>query len=157
MKTMRVYLVQHGQAASKDIDPARPLTEAGRRDVEKVSTFVRRLGLRVRTILHSGKTRAVQTAEILASSLEASSGTLSREGLAPSDPVEPLIEELTNAQEDLVVVGHLPFLAKLASALLTDSESLDVVAFRQGGIVCIERGDDATWRLLWMVNPQLLV
>lgn len=154
---MRLYLAQHGQAAPKDVDPDRPLTEAGRRDVEKVSAFLKPLAPRVGAIVHSGKTRAAETAETLSSAFEADSGPLSREGLGPNDPVEPLRQELEGAEEDLVIVGHLPFLAKLASALLAGSESSDVVAFRQGGIICIERGEDDIWRVLWMVSPGVLV
>ncbi len=70
--------------------------------------------------------------------------------------MEPFVGELANLQEDRVVVGHLPFLAKLASELLTGSEATEVVAFRQGGIVCIERGRDGAWRVLWMVTPEIL-
>ena len=156
-KTMRVYLVQHGQAAPKDVDPDRPLTEAGRRDVEKVSAFLKPLAPRARAIVHSGKTRAAETAEILGSAFEAAGRPLSRESLGPNDPVEPLKQELEGAEEGLVIVGHLPFLAKLASVLLAGSESPDVVAFRQGGVICIERGEDDIWRVLWMVSPEILV
>ncbi len=35
---MQVYLVQHGLAKSKEEDPARPLTAAGRDEVERVAT-----------------------------------------------------------------------------------------------------------------------
>ena len=37
---MSVYLVQHGDSVSKDVDLARPLSEKGRRDVEKVADFL---------------------------------------------------------------------------------------------------------------------
>jgi len=154
---MRAYLVQHGEATAKEIDPERPLTEAGRRDVEKVAAFVRPLALRVGAIVHSGKTRAARTAEILSLAFQARSGVLSREGMDPNEPVGPLSQELAQAQEDLVLVGHLPFLSKLASALIAGAELREMIAFRQGGIVCVERREDATWRLVWVVAPELLV
>ena len=39
---MRLYLVQHGKAASKETDPLRPLTEEGLSDVHKVAKFIKR-------------------------------------------------------------------------------------------------------------------
>ena len=44
---MKLYLVQHGRAASKDVDSRRPLTEEGRSDVENIAAFVKSLGLSV--------------------------------------------------------------------------------------------------------------
>ncbi|MDJ0848388.1 MAG: histidine phosphatase family protein [Myxococcota bacterium] len=61
---MRVYLVQHGLAKSKDLDPARPLTDAGRDEAERVARAVAAAGVDPALILHSGKSRAEQTAEI---------------------------------------------------------------------------------------------
>jgi len=63
---MRLYLVQHGKAKSKDEDPDRPLTDQGRNDIKKVAVFLaENAGLKVTSIYHSGKTRARQTAEVL--------------------------------------------------------------------------------------------
>ena len=43
---MELYLVQHGAAMSEAENPERPLTVRGREDVQRVSAFVARLGLR---------------------------------------------------------------------------------------------------------------
>jgi len=42
---MKLYLVQHAKAASKEVDPERPLTEEGHRDIQKVAAFIRPLNL----------------------------------------------------------------------------------------------------------------
>ncbi len=34
---MKVYLVQHGEAESKEVNPQRPLTEQGMRDVQRIA------------------------------------------------------------------------------------------------------------------------
>ena len=65
---MRLYLVQHGQAKSEELDPQRGLTEQGVQDVERLAAFLKPLSLAVQVVWHSGKTRAAQTAEILAPS-----------------------------------------------------------------------------------------
>lgn len=131
--TMRVYLVRHGEARPKDVDPERHLTERGAADVEKIASFLKPLGLCVDAVWHSGKARAAQTAEILGRSVESTRGVLTRDGLAPNDPVAPVKEELDAAAEDLMLVGHLPFMARLAAELVTGG-SAEVVSFRQGGI-----------------------
>ena len=153
---MHLYLVQHGQAKSEDVDPDRHLTEKGQNDVKKISAFLKQSGLSVDTIWHSGKTRAAQTADILASGVVVNKSIVQHNDLAPNDAIEPVKEELIEANEDLMIVGHLPFLSKLASALIANSESADVVTFQQGGIVCLERNEGLAWSMRWMVIPELL-
>jgi len=150
---MRLYLVQHGESKPEDVDPSRGLTEKGGSDVGNVAAFLKSQEPSVKTVWHSGKTRARQTAEILASAIAAQAQT--RDGLAPNDPVDPVQEELTQITSDLMIVGHLPFLGKLTSALIAGSESADAVTFRQGGIVCLERDEHGSWRVRWMITPDL--
>jgi phosphohistidine phosphatase len=84
---MRLYLVQHGEAKREEEDPSRPLTENGRIEVERVAEFLARAGVKVDRILHSGRLRAAQTAEILARHLRPSKGVERAEGLDPlADP-----------------------------------------------------------------------
>jgi phosphohistidine phosphatase len=156
-KRMRLYLVQHGEAKTKDVDPERGLTNKGKSDVEKVAVFLKPLGLMVSAVWQSGKTRAAQTAEILSGSLSAAQGVVERDGLAPLDHVEPLADCVKGSgEEDLMIVGHLPFMANLASFLTAGSEASDVVAFQQGGVVCLETTNQSGWQIRWMVTPDLL-
>ncbi|MBN2455716.1 MAG: phosphohistidine phosphatase SixA [Sedimentisphaerales bacterium] len=153
---MQLYLVQHGQAKSEDVDPDRHLTEKGQNDVKKISFFLKKYGLSVDAIWHSGKTRAAQTADILASGVVVNQAIAQHDGLKPNDAIGPLREELVKADEDLMIVGHLPFLSKLASAIVANSESADVITFQQGGIVCLEQNEELAWSIRWMVIPELL-
>jgi len=153
---MRVYLVQHGQAKSKEEDPDRHLTDKGIADVRKVAAFLNRIGLKVSAVWHSGKVRAEQTAAILAGAVLPEGKATQREGLAPNDPVGPVAVELNAAEDDVILVGHLPFVGRLASRLIAGDESAQAVAFRQGGVVCIERGEGGSSTLCWMIVPDLL-
>jgi phosphohistidine phosphatase len=54
-------------------------------------------------------------------------------------------------------VGHLPFLNKLASLLLTGCESADAVAFKNAGIVALSRNEGNNWQIDWMVTPEILI
>jgi len=153
---MRVYLVQHGQAHSKDSDPDRHLTEKGSQDVHRLSEFVKHLDLRVSAVWQSGKTRAAQTAQILSTAAQTGEGIVEKEGLAPNDPVGPVAEELSAAKDDVMIVGHMPFLGKLASLLVARDESAQAVAFQQGGVVCLQRDEQNGWAVRWMVTPDML-
>ena len=153
---MRLYFVQHGEAVSEEVNPQRPLSDKGRLDVQKMGKFLSRTKLKVEPIWHSGKTRALETAAILTEALSIKDAPVMRQGLTPLDPVEGIERELRKREENLMIVGHLPFLGRLASTLLIGSTSPNLVAFQQGGVVCLERLEAGSWSLKWMVNPELL-
>jgi len=114
------------------------------------------MNLCVDYLWHSGKKRAEQTAEILSDVIRINKQQSARDGLGPIDDVTAIKDELNTSQQDIMIVGHLPFLAKLASLLLTGSESANTVAFKQAGIVCLNRNDENPWQLEWMIIPELL-
>ena len=151
---MKVYLVQHGEAEPKSADPTRPLTKQGREAVRRVAAFAARMELVIGLgqIRHSGKTRAEQTAAILGEALSPVDGVVAVPGLAPSDDVEPVAEALACESQPVMLVGHLPFLSRLAGLLLAGDAGRTVVRFRNGGIVCLVReGND--WSVAWMITP----
>jgi len=153
---MRLYLVQHAKALSKKQDPERPLSPEGRQEAMKVADFVRPLALAVDQIWHSGKSRAAQTAETYAQAFHVGERPALREGLAPGDPVGPLRDELAVATDDTMIVGHMPFVSRLASLLLTGYESPPIVSFVNAGIVCFERTPDNAWQIRWAIRPDIL-
>ena len=155
---MQVYLVQHGESKPEEIDPERRLTESGTRAVEKVADFLRASGgLQVDAIWHSGKPRAQQTAELLRPATRAGEDAVTqRDGLAPKDAVEPIKRELEQESSNVMIVGHLPFLGRLAALLLTGNADKEVVAFQFGCIVSLNGNDAGRWKLEWMMVPKLL-
>src|SRR5438270_12360575 len=155
---MQIYLVQHGEAKPEEIDPERRLTQNGTRAVQKVADFLRASGgLEVDTIWHSGKPRAQQTAELLGPATHAAGGAVMlHDGLAPKDAVEPIKRELEQENSNVMIVGHLPFLGRLAALLLTGNADKEVVAFQFGCVVCLNRDDAGRWNLEWMIVPTLL-
>jgi phosphohistidine phosphatase len=62
--------------------------------------------------------------------------------------------EIETLEKDLMIVGHLPFLQKLASFLLSGTEGNQFISFRNSGVICLEYTD--AWKLLWAVVPELL-
>ena len=153
---MKLYLVQHGNALAKDIDPDRPLSETGRSDVELLARSLAE-HIEVSSVMHSGKLRARQTAEILAQFIDTRPSVEVFNSINPNDPIEAFAQLVDDWSEDLLVVGHLPFMSKLVSLLLTGSEEQAIVSYTAGSIVCIESTGDGGWQLLWMVRPGLLI
>ena len=153
---MKLYLVRHGEALAKEIDPDQSLSEAGRANVERLAAFVGQRGVRAARILHSGKTRARQTAEILAEAMADAGACAARDGLAPNDPTAPIADEFAGSQDDTVLVGHLPFLGDLAARLVVGSEGVIVAAFRPATMVCLEHGAASGWYVAWMLCADML-
>jgi phosphohistidine phosphatase len=55
---MNIYLMQHGNPVPKEKNPDKPLSDRGRDDVGKMASFLKKAGLQVEMVFHSGKTRA---------------------------------------------------------------------------------------------------
>lgn len=152
---MEIYLVQHAEAKSKEEDPNRSITERGRQDVLQVSEFAARMGVKAAQIRHSGKTRAEQTASLLGEVLSPSVEIQTDPRLGPLDPVEPIGDELGNAHQNVMLVGHLPFMERLAGYLLTGDAERAVVKFHNAGIVCIVHTED-DWQVDWILTPRMV-
>lgn len=154
---MNVYLVQHGKPVSKEENPDKPLSNQGKEDVERVAAFLMKAVIKVDDIFHSGKTRARETAEIMISKLTPGKEPVEKNGLAPLDDVKEIAEEIEKGQKDLVLVGHLPHLARLTSLLITGSDSNAVVDFQQGGVLCLKYSDkEKVWAIAWMLVPEII-
>jgi phosphohistidine phosphatase len=154
---MFLYLVQHAEAKGKEEDPARDLTEKGRRDSERVARYLKGLQVQVRQIFQSGKTRAQSTAAILAAQVQATAGVSAAPGLAPLDDPDIWAERLASLDEDVMLVGHLPHLGRLAGLLLSGDKERSVINFQMGGVVRLRRLDAGRWAVDWLVVPDIVL
>jgi phosphohistidine phosphatase len=152
--TVRIYLVRHGEAKPDAVDAARPLSERGRAEVAHVARLAAGLRPAIAEIQHSGLLRARQTAEILAAQLAPARGVRAIEGLAPNDEPAGTLAECEVAAEPVMLVGHLPHLGRLASALLVGSAGREVIRFDTGTLVCLARGAGG-WCVEWVIGPRL--
>ena len=153
---MKLYLVQHGDSLPEEVDPERPLSERGRRDVARLAEFLGQRGIRVGQIYHSGKTRARETAELLAAQVAPGTAAAAMSGINPNDPVEPVAERVKGWNDDTLLAGHMPFMGRLAALLLAGQREGMVVAFQPGSVVCLERTIAGVWTMNWMLRPELL-
>ena len=102
---MRLYLVQHGDAVPEQVDPQRPLSAAGRREVEAIGRLLASAGVRSTRVVHSGKLRAEQTAELLAMACAPDHGVEASAGLSPNDPVKPVARTIASWPMDTMARG----------------------------------------------------
>jgi len=150
---MKLYLIQHGLSLPEEKDPKRPLSAEGEEETQKTAEFLKTKGITVDCIWHSSKLRAIQTAQIISKFIRCPE-ILERHDLNPLDSVSKFAEEIKFLNKDLMIIGHLPFLEKLAALLVTGTESYKIVAFKYSGVVCLEYSD--TWKIAWIITPQLL-
>ena len=148
---MEFYLVRHGEAVSQAVNGQRPLTPAGRRDVERLGRAAAQRGIQPSQIFHSGLLRAQQTADILGESLGPVEGVRELVGLRPDD--DPVIAkaELETSTVSLMLVGHLPHLSHLASFLVAGDADRELVEFAPATVIGLSY-EDYRWKLLWKLT-----
>jgi phosphohistidine phosphatase len=153
---MKLFLVQHGAACAKDVDPYRPLTDRGKEDVERLADFLVRAGIRVERVIHSGKLRALETATRLARAIAPGVEPETSEFINPNDNPRAFDWQSDSWDRDTLIVGHLPFMARLVSHLVIGDENRPITAYQPASVVCLELNENARWQVDWMIRPELL-
>ncbi len=152
---MNLYLLQHGEAVDKATDPERPLTEKGRNDTVKVAAYTaKHAGMSVLAVTHSGKLRARQTAELFAMEIEALQGVVPVKDLEPNADPAIWAERLGLMEDDVVLVGHLPHLARLVSLLTCGDPDKEVIQFYNSGLVCLKKKSPTEFVISWTILPE---
>jgi len=152
---MKLYLVRHADPKSEAEDPERSLSDLGERQADRVGKFALDAGVKVNQIRHSGKKRAEETAEIIGKHLSPPKGVVAVSGITPMDDVVPAAEMLASEEDDVMLVGHLPFMNRLVSQLVFGIPDCAAVDFPKAGMVCLIR-ETGGWTIDWFVNPSVL-
>jgi phosphohistidine phosphatase len=154
---MALYLVQHSESKSKDEDPQRPLTDEGLKNANKVASYAKEhIHIKVSAIFHSGKLRAEQTSEVFAMYLEPEKGFKEIDGLEPMANPNIWAERLAKINDNIMLVGHLPHLGKLAGILLNSDENMNPIIFRNAGIVKLSRDENNNRLIDWIIVPSII-
>ncbi|MDQ6977560.1 MAG: phosphohistidine phosphatase SixA [Ghiorsea sp.] len=152
---MRIYLVQHALALGEAQDPKRALSQQGKQDIVRTAGF---LSLFVQPqpkfVFHSGKLRAKQTAEMFAEAWHLKGDVMQVDDLSPNADAQVWAAKLDTMTDDALIVGHLPYLPKLASLLLCGDVDTQPVCFQNAGVVCLEKTDDV-WQCVFHINPNM--
>ena len=152
---MALYLIQHGKSLPKEQDPDQGLSAEGIAETERIANLAKDYGVGVSQIQHSVKTRARQTAEIFAGALNPKGGIREVSGIKPLDDVAAYAANI-DPLEDIMLVGHLPFMERMAAFLITGSIDKPVFKFQNSGIVCLDKDPEAqAWAIRWALMPKI--
>lgn len=157
---MEVYLMQHGPALPKDQDPEEGLGPEGQERIHMSGQALKKMGVSFDAILCSPKKRSQQTAAIVAEEVGFPSDkiveTKNVKAMAPPDETIQTLSELSGVDR-VLIAGHLPSVAEIASFLLTEGCKASV-QFEMGGCCCIDAEELPTHsgRLRWYLTPAQL-
>lgn len=164
---MELLVIRHGVAeeqeefaATGQDDSLRPLTEEGRRKMERNARALRRVAPSLSVIATSPYTRAEQTAKIVAAAYD-DVGMVHVDSLTPDSSPQDFLVWLRGREHDerVAAVGHEPHLGALVYWLLTGEAVEERIAMKKGGACLLEldprsRAGKAT--LLWSLPPSIL-
>lgn len=158
---MLLYLMQHGASLPSEAAPEEPLSPMGLEQVEKSAAATARMAITFDAIIASPKLRSRETAELMARATgfpvsEIRTATEVK-AMTPAHQTLELLDALADAQS-VLVAGHMPNLARLASLLLTGDDR-PRVAVHNAGLMCIEIPGPRSRRgtLAFSLTPQQLV
>lgn len=165
--SLNLFLLRHGVAVDRDPhsfpdDSRRPLTLKGEDRVRLVCDALQALELSFDGILSSPFLRARQTAEIVATALGLRRELQFRDELAPPGDPKALVRYISRMQpgpENLLLVGHEPYLSELLSMLISGHPDA-AIDLKKNGLAKIELtqrlkyGRCAT--LNWLLSPRQL-
>jgi len=138
---MKLYILRHAIAEDRDEniypdDSLRPLTTKGKKKMVAIANNLKEMDVTVDLILSSPYVRARGTAKILfkAFDLKKEQVKLS-DNLAPSGFAKDLIVEINEKYpvENLVLVGHEPYLSELVAMLVAGDPSMSIL-MKKGGL-----------------------
>jgi phosphohistidine phosphatase SixA len=158
MSAIRLHLLRHADAGDParwvGPDEARPLSEKGRRQAERLARLLESAGFETDALISSPRVRAVQTAEPVGRALgvevridDRLAGGLDRDSLAA------LLADAGHPRRP-VLVGHDPDFSWLLSSLVGAE-----IGMKKGAMARIDlpgdvAGDGGTLR--WLIAPELL-
>ena len=112
---MKLILVRHGHAPHRE--GKRSLSERGEEEVRALAEYLNQKGFLPERIFHSDLLRAEQTARLLQESCTDIPLEIS-EDLRPESPVSHWHERLNDWRENLMLVGHMPYMPIMAKTLI---------------------------------------
>ena len=118
---MRIYLIRHGDAVPEEeagSDRDRWLAPRGREAVRVLGRLLREHPVAPDMILSSPLPRAVQTAELLAASLDYLGTIVSLRSLEPAAQPQVAVNAIRSAGTAVIVVSHEPAISAIGAFLL---------------------------------------
>ncbi|HEY6071355.1 MAG TPA: phosphohistidine phosphatase SixA [Chthoniobacterales bacterium] len=151
---MEIYFLRHGEADWpnwKKSDDERPLTKRGKKEMQEIGKFLKRIKAAPDAIVTSPLPRASQTAEIAAEHLKIKcrKDKLLEPGFGRQE-LERILKKYP--AESLMVVGHEPDFSHTIEQLTGGAVKLS-----KAGVALVELNH--SWRngrLLWLFPPKMM-
>ena len=147
-----IFLVHHADAVPPHVAPRRPLSDRGRAAAQLLAFDASRRAVRPEFIWHSGKLRARQTAEIFWQACNPFARMSAERGLQPTDPPEWMRDRFFGETRNLMVVGHMPNIARLLHLLIGEDIETSGLSFPMNGVVALEPNGER-WIEEWRLTP----
>jgi len=160
---VNLYLLRHGLAVEPgtqgfSCDADRPLTPEGERKVEKIALALEALEISFDIILSSPYIRAQQTADIVAQALDLRKKLQLSDTLTPSGNIKKMLELVNELRvENVLLVGHEPYLSELISLLTAGETGAMQVVMKKGGFCKLSTDSLRPGRcavLEWLLTPK---
>ena len=161
---MDIFILRHGIAVEPgtpgyENDSDRPLIPKGERRLRSAAAAMEKFNLSFDLILSSPFVRARETAEIVAGELKLKRRIEFFDGLVPGGNPKALIHtlnELKPAPENVLLVGHEPYLSRLISLLVSVGADATAIEIKKGSLCKLEVGElrhGQCARLAWLLTP----
>jgi phosphohistidine phosphatase len=155
----QLYFLRHADAgdplAWHGPDERRPLSDKGEKQADRLGRFLAAMGFHADAILTSPKTRASQTAEIVAAHLGVTATVVDHLGESLGlGELERVLRDAGDPDRP-VIVGHDPDFSDLVAVLCDTSR----VPMRKGALARVDVGrplEPGDGTLRWLVPPDLL-
>jgi phosphohistidine phosphatase len=162
---VKLLIIRHGPAGDREDweakgrdDRLRPLTAKGKSEIQKAAKVLAKLVPQLDLLATSPFTRAVETADIVASQYRCEAQPL--DALTPESPPDLLTRWLQQQPPGgtIAVVGHEPHLSTLAAYLLT-GDGTSLLDLKKGGACFLDAGvapGPGSATLSWLLTDTLL-
>lgn len=150
---MHLILMRHADALEGSNDLKRELSKKGRRQAKLMAKWIGDHANASFEVWSSPAVRAVQTVEPINAKINI------KKHLSPTAGVKTVLREIetTGYGKDLLVCGHMPWIALVGQHYLESNQYSTSLNFKKGGILWIEitnMGNYLEKRLMCFINPQ---
>ena len=143
---MNLYLALHAEVEDKtspELDAGRKIVQQGFDDIDRIGGFA--------PVAKDGT-----LAQGFAKHFKPRDGAVEIDGLMADDDISGWLERLNAADDDMMIVGHMPNLKRIAGSLVAGDQAAHPIQFARAGVACLNRRDDNSWAVSWMVTPALV-
>jgi phosphohistidine phosphatase len=157
-----IFILRHGEAGKTlptgGLDVERPLTSAGRKEVEEVCRRLGNVGLKLDWIATSPLKRSKETAEIAGKAFNVEVEEWAE--LKPEASQEDLAKKLSRIKRDssLLLVGHEPFLSSFVAEAIGASPEARILLKKSGlaRMFVTSFAPKMTGELRWLLSPRIM-